>query len=1102
MRRLNKLMKKIKSAVCILLAVVVATLSLCAGSIAVAADGQDQTFDIGVDSGSVTATLNSSGLLTISGSGRIKDFTAETAPFSGLNVKELKIGADIKAIGDYTFYNCGGLTNVISLPKGMISIGSHAFSGDSLSNAAKPIFVDNPFTETTVTRRRDDVAATPAPTAAPTPQPTEAPTAEPTVEPTLAPEDDGTAESDADAGEEISSSVDEAEPETEEIENTQQQTELELNAETPEDTELSSAPETEIQPTAEPTATAEATASPTPAAKYIVETITEQEIGEEIFFPRSDRAVFTCSELNTAFCTAMQSAGYTKADSVANAVFECGAGSSAAEKTVVKAVPVLDGAIILPALPQEFSAPDGGAMFAYSFGGWTESQDNAGTVRAAGSTFTVGERSDLYFIANWNREILTKIEVKREGTELVLSVPSVSGYEFTAFRWQSCLLPPGTAVPKDQSKLEWSDISGATAQTCRRTIQDENGTRLYRCVVIVKKQQNLLLSLVSADSGEEIPLAAVSTEDTVTKISFDAPKSAAGGQKTITQSVSLPYTRTGTYYKMTGAKITGNFNLVLPSENGAKINLPSFTAGQTSGDTFALRVRPTATDWSNTATDDTCGAYVLTSLPSGASAWNSGVTNVWKRGTTYPQTYRTPTLQIDFLYESNYESFVGGDVEITLVEYATEAFTEALNSAVIRVSLDGDHKEAVQSAAVVGGRSFTAITSSAKPSVTSQSAVTALFTTEYQPIVTGSEESILSIYGEDGTAPPSGTKIIMADMSYQGAYQYYFYETSGEAEISLSDFGYAGASSTAHRITEKLLFVVDFSGAGTGPASCNYYIKLTHKSKREEAWATAEFAVTDGGCGLDVTADQTGGRLWSLTVTPSASYYDTRYRDGASVRLRLKDSDGNAAALPQKALVTCSSGRAVHDSDGSVVLNIPINVAVTAEIDFSLVTAELPAGEYSFTAEMCPRTGLHCSGVASDASDELVGYTLAAAETVLEERSIRVSLNAESERLLDASAGEVQLKLDMTLDSLSGDTLDIEVFEKTGTEPDESSYTAADVTGWQISPESASAIDASVEIIEITIPQGQKSGTYRVKLTINSADGIPVAEEVYNFIVK
>lgn len=88
-------------------------------------------------------TLDSDGVLTISGSGTMADYTyvspAPWAPYKA-SVTTLVLGSGISTIGNYAFYDCSSLTNVI-LPDGVTSIGESAFS--SCSNLVSVKFPDS-----------------------------------------------------------------------------------------------------------------------------------------------------------------------------------------------------------------------------------------------------------------------------------------------------------------------------------------------------------------------------------------------------------------------------------------------------------------------------------------------------------------------------------------------------------------------------------------------------------------------------------------------------------------------------------------------------------------------------------------------------------------------------------------------------------------------------------------------------------------------------------------------------------------------------------------------------------------------------------------------
>ncbi len=91
----------------------------------------------------VTWSLNTSGVLTISGSGAIKNYTSSSntrAPWYnyGADVTAIVIESGVTAIGNYAFYWCSKIT-AVTIPDSVTSIGTYAFYGcDNLASIAIP----------------------------------------------------------------------------------------------------------------------------------------------------------------------------------------------------------------------------------------------------------------------------------------------------------------------------------------------------------------------------------------------------------------------------------------------------------------------------------------------------------------------------------------------------------------------------------------------------------------------------------------------------------------------------------------------------------------------------------------------------------------------------------------------------------------------------------------------------------------------------------------------------------------------------------------------------------------------------------------------------
>ena len=94
-------------------------------------DFSDKSSEI-VDSGTsndISWNLNGNGLLTISGTGNMPDYSSTSQPWYKYreSIKQVKIGDGITGIGDYAFNGCTNLTSV-TIPGNVTSIGSFAFS--------------------------------------------------------------------------------------------------------------------------------------------------------------------------------------------------------------------------------------------------------------------------------------------------------------------------------------------------------------------------------------------------------------------------------------------------------------------------------------------------------------------------------------------------------------------------------------------------------------------------------------------------------------------------------------------------------------------------------------------------------------------------------------------------------------------------------------------------------------------------------------------------------------------------------------------------------------------------------------------------------------
>ena len=113
------------------------TLVLSVGSVSAAKPTIVDSGNCGKDGSNVTWTLDSAGLLTISGTGEMADYESKTDSASGEEIttapwgnqaKTVVIGDGVTGIGAAAFYGCSGLTSV-TMGSNVTSIGESAFCG-------------------------------------------------------------------------------------------------------------------------------------------------------------------------------------------------------------------------------------------------------------------------------------------------------------------------------------------------------------------------------------------------------------------------------------------------------------------------------------------------------------------------------------------------------------------------------------------------------------------------------------------------------------------------------------------------------------------------------------------------------------------------------------------------------------------------------------------------------------------------------------------------------------------------------------------------------------------------------------------------------------
>lgn len=431
-----------------------------------AAEEPPASWDVGVEAGAVTAKL-SKGVLTLSGFGDTKDYTAGTAPFAAYagEIHTLVLEPGLTSLGDYLFYNLGSLGGTLTLPQGLLRIGSHAFSGDSAQQAPSFTWIDNRFTQAEIT------------------VPVEADQTQVPVTPNTEPADSTQASTEASATkapvEDIpASSADATEPASP----TEAASEPAAAATVPDPTE----PET--QPTQADAGSP--VTQPAQAPAYRTETIAEQEIGSAPFYP-GQAGGYQCAAANRSFAQAVEEAGYEKSEGSATVALFPGAGSldpsadpSQLEQdgAIKLELPVSGGQITLPELPDCFTAPQPAGLMTYAFGGWGQTEE-AETPLAPGSALPLAAGKTLTLYALWAPTPIslittqTTIELRGDGYQFQVAASVPKGYALQ-YQWQ---------VSQDYGELgpnaTWTDLEGAAQAVYTRTKQAGDAQRFFRCQV-------------------------------------------------------------------------------------------------------------------------------------------------------------------------------------------------------------------------------------------------------------------------------------------------------------------------------------------------------------------------------------------------------------------------------------------------------------------------------------------------------------------------------------------------------------------------------------------------------------------------------------------
>ena len=534
------------------------------------------TIDIGDGGDSVKAVLSEKGVLTISGKGRTRSYTEDTAPFEEYadQITSVKIEDGILSLGDYLFYNCKNIRGTLTLPESVIWIGDGAFAGSDQEHAPRFTEVISEFVsadigrpipgavipETETAAQSTENLATPweaESTGAVSGEETESTPGEnegdftesgetaPSMEETGAGDEETSADSKENGAgkEETSTDSKEAGEGSEDKAAAVYQTfssqagfngrilkTVPTDAKTDEDSADVSPglavqdPEEDIKDGNDLTHESEKKpahmdsmiSTPSSAGEeddglesddeedpteaysedgdlendlyedviawsevgdtvqdlYQMETVTSQIIGTGIFFSGQTGA-YQCSEENVTFIEAAQMAGYRKADRYIEVHME----------GVTKSLPIIDGMLLAPELPEEISPPEtNDPMFAEEFNGWIMEGDEGFPYDAvqytAGTPIPVAEDTEsLTLYANWEKTctITPLVQVKAEENITTYTVvdentgqpiPESDGYRIH-YQWQIC--EPriaGVAESADgEELLSWSDTGDSVTLT-------------------------------------------------------------------------------------------------------------------------------------------------------------------------------------------------------------------------------------------------------------------------------------------------------------------------------------------------------------------------------------------------------------------------------------------------------------------------------------------------------------------------------------------------------------------------------------------------------------------------------------------------------------
>lgn len=407
------------------------------------------TYDIGMDKDAVTATLTSDGVLTVSGLGDTKDYTAETMPFSDNidKISTLVIEEGVTSIGDYLFFGCRNFNDKLEIPKTIIRIGDYAFSGYSKETAPAFTYITNSFISADVTVPVESKEEAPVET-----------------------EQNPAQEQDKQA----------TDSETKQSESTEASTNTDANtSEQPAD--LSK--ESKKEENTDSTVTLPDEQTPQASGKMEVKTIKEQEMGTEVFYPNQTGG-YKAEKTNKSFRTQVEAVGYIEADRFVTVRLD---------NVITQHLPVKDGKLIIPDRPNygiEPNEPDT-AYMTHAFTGWSidnqkyQPKDKYAIADSVDEIILTSQWSE-----QWSIDPQVKSEAKEDITEYSVidkntqkAIEEAEGYKLIV-QWQI------NKKDKDD-EASWKDIEDANSLIYKRKVESGDTSSYFRAKITILKDTKL-----------------------------------------------------------------------------------------------------------------------------------------------------------------------------------------------------------------------------------------------------------------------------------------------------------------------------------------------------------------------------------------------------------------------------------------------------------------------------------------------------------------------------------------------------------------------------------------------------------------------------------